>query len=70
MCPFFSKSNVVLPEFGRYATGIIYVDNINHEKCEKKFEDLAQELGLKVIHWRTVPVDTSAIGNIFFIFMH
>ncbi|XP_026474979.1 glutamate synthase [NADH], amyloplastic isoform X2 [Ctenocephalides felis] len=59
-----SKSQVFLPEFGRYATGIIYVDIDNHEKCEEKFEKLAQELGLKVFHWRTVPVDSSAIGQV------
>lgn len=51
-----------MPEFGQYATGIIYLDQNTHVEAEKEFETLAASLGIKVIAWRDVPIDSSAIG--------
>lgn len=53
-----------MPEFGKYATGIIYLDKNTHAVVEKEIEALATELGLKIIAWRTVPTDVSAIGAV------
>lgn len=53
---------VQLPDFGQYATGILYLDKDSHVEAEKEFESLAANLGLKILFWRDVPVDSNAIG--------
>lgn len=53
-----------MPEFGKYATGIFYLDKITHADVEKEFDALAQSLGFKVLTWRTVPTDVNAIGAV------
>lgn len=58
------SDNVQLPSFGKYATGIFYLDKLHHHESESKFAALAQEIGLSVIAWRTVPTDSSTIGTV------
>lgn len=53
-----------LPPFGRYATGIFFLDKLHHQDIEKKFGELAESLGLTVLCWRTVPTNNSTIGKI------
>lgn len=53
---------IQLPEFGQYATGIFYLDKNTHLEAQKDFETLAASLGIKVLGWRDVPVDSNAIG--------
>lgn len=53
-----------LPEAGKYATGILYLDEKSHEQVEQDFGTLATSLGLTVLGWRTVPVDSIAIGRV------
>lgn len=53
-----------MPETGKYATGIIYLDEETHEEIEKEFVALATSIGLTVLGWRTVPTDSSAIGRV------
>ena len=57
-----SSQGIELPEFGKYATGIIYLDKNTHVDAEKEFDALAASLGIKIITWRTVPTDVNAIG--------
>jgi glutamate synthase (NADH) len=59
---FRALKGIQLPEFGQYATGIIYMDKDTHVEAEKDFDTLAASLGIKVIGWREVPVDSNAIG--------
>lgn len=61
---FSAKEKIILPEPGKYATGIIYLDEATHEEVEKEFEELAKSLGLTILGWRTVPTDSSAIGRV------
>ncbi|KAK5646014.1 hypothetical protein RI129_004478 [Pyrocoelia pectoralis] len=56
--------NVQLPPFGRYGTGIFYLDKLHHQESEAKFTALAKELGINVLAWRTVPTDNSNIGQV------
>ncbi|XP_053987028.1 uncharacterized protein LOC128880703 isoform X1 [Hylaeus volcanicus] len=56
--------NIELPKFGRYATGILFLDKNTHEEAEAAFERLAEECNLKVICWRDVPTDNSRIGRV------
>ncbi|XP_073951768.1 uncharacterized protein [Choristoneura fumiferana] len=53
-----------LPPFGKYATGIFFLDKLHHQEIEKKFSTLAESLGLRVICWRTVPTNNSTIGQV------
>lgn len=53
-----------LPAFGRYATGIFFLDKLHHQDIEKKFGELAESLDLKVLCWRTVPTNNSTIGQV------
>lgn len=53
-----------MPEAGKYATGIFYLDEKTHELLEQEFAALATSLGLTVLGWRTVPTDSSAIGRV------
>ena len=38
------------------------MDKDTHVEAEKEFDALAASLGIKVIGWREVPVDSNAIG--------
>ncbi|KAJ9598813.1 hypothetical protein L9F63_026652, partial [Diploptera punctata] len=59
---FVEQQNVELPPFGSYATGIFYLDKTHHQESEAAFADLAEECGLQVLCWRTVPTDSAGIG--------
>ncbi|EFA03092.1 uncharacterized protein LOC658584 isoform X1 [Tribolium castaneum] len=58
------EQNVDLPPFGKYATGIFFLDKLHHQESEAKFGSLAEELGMSVLAWRTVPTDNSSIGTV------
>ncbi|CAK9821685.1 Glutamate synthase [NADH] [Anthophora retusa] len=58
------RQNVELPEFGRYATGILFLDKNSHEAAEAAFANLAEECNLRVICWRDVPTDNTHIGKV------
>lgn len=53
-----------LPESGKFATGIFFLDKKTASHAEKRFEELAIEHGLKVFHWRTVPSDAGCLGEV------
>lgn len=44
------QQNIILPEFGRYATGILFLDKNTHTEVETAFEKLAEECNLRVCH--------------------
>ncbi|XP_046391906.1 glutamate synthase [NADH] isoform X1 [Ischnura elegans] len=56
--------NLELPPFGRYATGIFFLDKTHHKESEDNFGKLAERCGLKVLCWRTVPTDSAGIGEV------
>ncbi|XP_068081055.1 uncharacterized protein [Anabrus simplex] len=58
------KQNVELPSPGRYATGIFFLDKTHHQQSETAFAKLAEEVGLRVLTWRTVPTDNRGIGDV------
>lgn len=53
-----------MPEFGKYATGIMFLDKNTQADVEKEFNALAVTLGLTILAWRTVPTDVNAIGTV------
>lgn len=56
--------NVDLPDKGKYATGVVYMESLRSAETEKAFEKEAEEDGLKVLCWRTVPTDSTFLGNV------
>nr|CAD7402429.1 unnamed protein product [Timema poppensis] len=56
--------NVDLPPYGKYATGIIYLDKAHHDESERQFTELAKECNLDVLCWRTVPTVIGSIGEV------
>ncbi|XP_035788808.1 glutamate synthase 1 [NADH], chloroplastic-like isoform X3 [Anopheles albimanus] len=59
-----ASRGIELPELGRYATGIFYLDKTTHEEAEKDFNALAESLGLQVLTWRDVPTNQEAVGAV------
>lgn len=55
--------HIDLPPFGKYATGIFYLDKSHHQKMEEKFGVLAESLKISVLCWRTVPTNNATIGT-------
>ncbi|GAA5803630.1 hypothetical protein EDC94DRAFT_562696 [Helicostylum pulchrum] len=55
---------ITLPEEGQYAVGNLFMKGDIDSVAESKsvFEQLAEALHLKVLGWRTVPVDSTIIG--------
>ncbi|KAF7492057.1 Glutamate synthase [NADH] [Sarcoptes scabiei] len=65
---FYSKTiketmEIDLPEPKRYATGILFLDKITYSQAEEKFQSIAEQNGLKIICWRSVPKNSSVIGE-------
>ncbi|XP_067612617.1 uncharacterized protein [Eurosta solidaginis] len=58
------SQGIVLPELGKYATGIIYFGEETHSEVEAEFTQLALELNLRVFAWRDVPTNKDAIGGV------
>ncbi|CAH1105035.1 unnamed protein product [Psylliodes chrysocephalus] len=58
------EQNIQLPSFGQYATGIFFLDKLHHQESEKRFGELAEELDVSVLAWRTVPTNNSSIGAV------
>ncbi|XP_043522456.1 glutamate synthase [NADH] isoform X1 [Frieseomelitta varia] len=58
------RQNIELPQFGRYATGILFLDQNSHQQAEAAFEKLTEECNLRVICWRDVPTDDTRIGQV------
>ena len=50
-----------LPESGKYATGIIFIDKTFSDRAA--LEAIAHEEGLRILGWRELPIDAKSIGK-------
>ena len=59
-----NKLGVHLPPFGRYGVGMLFFpkDLRLREECRETFNRCAEKLGLEILAYRKVPVNTSGIG--------
>lgn len=58
------KMGIHLPAFGKYGVGVIFFpqDIRLREQCRDIFNSAAEKLGLEILAYRKVPVDTNGIG--------
>lgn len=63
---FKSLGNLELPAAGKYGAGLVFESTDKTERSEDRyrFEKLAIEEGLRVLHWRKVPTDPSVLGHL------
>jgi glutamate synthase (ferredoxin) len=59
------KARIALPNPGEYGCGLIFLprDRIKRRRLEERFEEIVQSEGQTVLGWRTVPVDSSSLGE-------
>ena len=58
------EQGVTLPPLGQYGVGMLFLpqDAVQRHLCERIFERVARENGMKVLGWRDVPVDPAFVG--------
>src|SRR5688572_20828058 len=58
------EAKVKLPAAGQYGVGMVFLPQLKKQRaeCEKIFEGIVEEEGLKVLGWRTVPTDNNSLG--------
>lgn len=52
-----------LPELGHYGTGLVFLDLKTKDADKKSFEEIAEQEGLRVLGWRTVPTRPEVLGD-------
>jgi glutamate synthase domain-containing protein 2/glutamate synthase domain-containing protein 1/glutamate synthase domain-containing protein 3 len=59
------KLGVILPNEGDYAVGMFFlpIDKLERKTCVNIFEKLCEEENLKILSWRSVPVNKSVLGD-------
>ncbi|KAI1447436.1 glutamate synthase [Annulohypoxylon stygium] len=58
------EENIKLPPLGQYAVGNLFFkpDEETLQESKRQLEDIAESLGLRVLGWRSPPVDSSLLG--------
>jgi glutamate synthase (NADPH/NADH) large chain len=58
------KLNIILPEPGKYGTGITFFpkDEEKKQACKLILNSVAAQLDLSILGWRSLPVDNSLVG--------
>lgn len=59
------KLGVLLPNEGDYAVGMFFlpIDKLERKVCVNIFEKMCEEENLKILAWRSVPVNKSVLGD-------
>ncbi|MBU1085984.1 MAG: glutamate synthase large subunit [Candidatus Omnitrophica bacterium] len=59
------KRGIAIPEIGCYGTGLIFLppNNLARESVQEIFQNIVHAEGQKLLGWRDIPVDNSAIGK-------
>jgi glutamate synthase (NADPH/NADH) len=54
-----------VPPLGKYAVGMVFLPTIEHrrEESKKVFNKVAEELGHRILGWRTVKTNNSGLGK-------
>jgi glutamate synthase (NADPH/NADH) large chain len=57
-----SVTDFKLPDAGKYATGIFFIDS-SEESYRQNIEQIASEEGLEIIGWRDLPINSKSLGK-------
>ena len=59
------ESKISLPNQGEYGTGLVFLpqDELERKFCKDEFEKFIKQEGQTLLGWRSVPVDSSVIGE-------
>ena len=57
-----SVTDFKLPNTGKYATGIFFIDS-SEESYRQNIEQIANEEGLEIIGWRDLPINSKSLGK-------
>ena len=57
-----SVTDFKLPDAGKYATGIFFIDS-SEESYHQNIEQIASEEGLEIIGWRDLPINSKSLGK-------
>jgi len=57
-----SVTDFKLPDAGKYATGIFFIDS-SEESYRQNIEQIASEEGLEIIGWRNLPINSKSLGK-------
>lgn len=60
-------AQIELPPAGHYAVAVVFMpdDFVGSNQVEAEFERMLVQYGLRCVYWRTVPVDSSCIGEVY-----
>jgi glutamate synthase (ferredoxin) len=60
-----AKCDIPLPDYGQYGVAMVFLpqDETERRHCERRFEQVVTEENQRVLGWRTVPTDNSALGQ-------
>lgn len=56
------EKDIDLTKPGSYSIGVFFMTKENEKQTQEEFERIAMGYNLKVVYWRTVPVDSNSIG--------
>ncbi|KAL4232715.1 hypothetical protein ACF0H5_007403 [Mactra antiquata] len=59
-----SEKGVTLPDEGKYATGMMFIDKHEENDVKEAFTAMATKFGLEIIGWRIVDVDDQYCGSV------
>ena len=61
-----AAADIELPAAGEYGVGLVFLprDVQERNRCEQAFAKIVREEGLKLLGWRTVPVDADKCGSL------
>lgn len=59
-------AQIELPPAGHYAVAVLFMpdDFVGSNQVEAEFERMCVQYGLRCLYWRTVPVDSTCIGEV------
>ncbi|GAB1607751.1 glutamate synthase [NADH], amyloplastic-like [Argonauta hians] len=58
------SQGVALPEAGKYATGLIFMDKTDWKRAKDLFSSMVAEFDLQILCWRDIDVDRNALGQV------
>ncbi|XP_029649401.1 glutamate synthase [NADH], amyloplastic [Octopus sinensis] len=59
-----SSQSVTLPEVGKYATGLLFMDKTDGKQAQDLFTKMVEDFDLQILCWRNLDVDVEILGRV------